>query len=118
MDDPRHRPRARRVAVFLLIVAVQFGVFETALRTWGSSEAAPAFQGLFTPDGATGYRLKPNARVRFTTSEFETDIAINTQGVRDDEDIGPKAPGERRIVMLGDSRVLSVQVPFAETFGE
>ena len=38
--------------------------------------------------------------------------------MRDDEEIGPKAPDERRIVMLGDSLVLSVQVPFAQTFGE
>jgi lysophospholipase L1-like esterase len=118
MDDTRRRQRARRIAVFLAVVAVQFGLFEAALRTWGSSEAAPAFQGLFTGDEATGYRLKPNARVRFTTSEFDTDIAINSQGVRDDDDIGPKAPDERRIVILGDSLVLSVQVPFRDTFGE
>ena len=98
--------------------AAQFGVFEVALRTWGSSEAAPAFQGLFDDDPAIGYRLKPNARVRFTTAEFDTEIAINGAGVRDDEEIGPKAPNERRIVLLGDSLVLSVQVPFAQTFGE
>lgn len=118
MDEPRRRPRVRRAAAFLLVLAVQFGVFEAALRTWGSSEAAPAFQGLFTGDEAAGYRLQPDARVRFTTSEFETDIAINSRGVRDDEEIGPKAPNERRIVILGDSLVLSVQVPFRETFGE
>jgi lysophospholipase L1-like esterase len=118
METPRSRQRLRPVAVFLLVVAVQFGLFELALRTWGSSEAAPAFQGLFTGDQSTGYRLKANARTRFKTSEFDTDIAINSQGVRDDEDIGPKAPDERRIVILGDSLVLSVQVPFRDTFGE
>lgn len=117
MDDDRGR-RARRVGAFLLVLLAQFGIFEAALRTWGSSEAAPAFQGLFTGDEATGYRLKPNARIRFTTSEFDTDIAINSRGVRDDEEIGPKVPGERRIVILGDSLVLSVQVPFKATFGE
>ncbi|HEX6973460.1 MAG TPA: hypothetical protein VF147_03615, partial [Vicinamibacterales bacterium] len=118
MDHPPRRQRLRRAAIFLAIVVAQFGLFELALRSWGSSEAAPAFQGLFTGDEATGYRLKPNARTRFTTSEFETDIAINSQGVRDDEDIGPKPANERRIVILGDSLVLSVQVPFKDTFGE
>jgi lysophospholipase L1-like esterase len=109
--------RARHAAVFLLILAAQFGIFETALRVWGHSEAAPAFQGLFIyPD--TGYRLKPNARVRFTTSEFDTELRINAAGLRDDDEIGPKAPNERRIVLLGDSLVLSVQVPFSQTFGE
>jgi hypothetical protein len=106
------------VAVFALIMAVQFGLFEAALRTWGSSEAAPAFQGLFANDPVIGYRLKPGARVRFATAEFDTEIAINTTGVRDDEEIGPKAANERRILLLGDSLVLSVQVPFGRTFGE
>jgi lysophospholipase L1-like esterase len=101
-----------------LIVAVQFAVFEAALRTWGSSEAAPAFQGLFANDPAIGYRLKPGARVRFATAEFDTEIAINSAGVRDDDEISEKAPNERRILILGDSLVLSVQVPFQQTFCE
>jgi hypothetical protein len=101
-----------------MIAAAQFGLFELGMRTWGSSEAAPAFQGLFTDDPATGYRLKPGARVRFATAEFDTEIAINSSGVRDDEQIGPKAADERRILILGDSLVLSVQVPFRQTFGE
>ena len=113
-----HRRRLRHAALFLGMVAAQFAVFETALRLWGSSEAAPAFQGLFENDPVAGYRLKPHARVRFTTSDFDTDIRINGAGLRDDEEIGPKAPNERRLVLLGDSIVLSVQVPCAETFGE
>jgi lysophospholipase L1-like esterase len=112
------RRRARHLAAFAVILAVQFGVFEAALRLWGSFEAAPAFQGLFTGDPAIGYRLKPNAHVRFTTAEFDTEIAINSSGVRDEEPLGPKAPDERRIVILGDSLVLSVQVAWTQTFGE
>ena len=111
-------PRHRRVVIVLLVMAVQFGVFEAALRVWGSSEAAPAFQGLFIRDPDVGSRLKPGARIRFTTVEFDTEIAVNNVGVRDDEDLGPKSPGERRIVILGDSLVLSVQVPQRITFAE
>jgi lysophospholipase L1-like esterase len=110
--------RPRRFFAFGIIVAAQFWIFEAALRTWGSSEAAPSFQGLFEGDPQIGYRLKPHARTRFVTSEFAADIAINGMGLRDDEEIGPKPPGERRIVLLGDSLVLSVQVPFEQTFGE
>ena len=108
----------RRVVLLAAIVAAQFVLFEVALRTWGSSEAAPAFQGLFANDPVIGYRLKPGARVRFATVEFDTQIAINAVGVRDDEEIGPKPANERRILILGDSLVLAVQVPFARTFGE
>ena len=108
--------RARRALLFLAIAAAQFALFEMALRTWGHSEAAPSFQALFMPDAAIGYRLRPNARTRFVTAEFDTEIAINEQGVRDDEPIGPKPPNERRIVVLGDSLVLSVQVQQRQTF--
>ena len=117
-DARAARRRLRHAVWFALIVAGQFVVFEAGLRVWGSSEAAPSFQGLFQGDPVVGYRLTPNARVRFTTSEFDTWIAINGSGVRDDEEIGPKPAGERRIVVLGDSLVLSVQVPFRQTFGE
>lgn len=112
------RRRARRLLLFALVMGAWFAVFELGLRRWGSSEAAPSFQGLFTGDPVIGYRLQPGARTRFTTAEFDTEISINGAGVRDDEEIGPKAPGERRILVLGDSLVLSVQVPFAQTFTE
>ena len=106
----------RRGLLLAAIVLAQFAVFEVALRTWGHSEAAPAFQALFVPDSALGYRLRPYARTRFVTSEFDTTIAVNGQGVRDDADIGPKPSNERRIVVLGDSLVLSVQVARQQTF--
>jgi lysophospholipase L1-like esterase len=108
----------RRAFLFGLIFATWFAVFEVGLRRWGSSEAAPAFQGLFTGDSVIGYRLQPGAHTRFTTVEFDTEIAVNATGVRDDDELGPKPPGSKRIMILGDSLVLSVQVPFEQTFGE
>ena len=107
---------ARRAVLLLAIAGAQFAAFEGALRTWGHSEAAPSFQALFVPDAQIGFRLRPNARSRFVTSEFDAHIAINAQGVRDDRDIGPKPSNERRIVVLGDSLVLSVQVDRQQTF--
>ncbi|HEY2433694.1 MAG TPA: SGNH/GDSL hydrolase family protein [Vicinamibacterales bacterium] len=108
--------RVRRALLFLVIAALQFAVFEVALRVWGHSEAAPSFETLFVPDRAIGYRLRPNARTRYVTAEFDTQIVINPQGVRDDQPIGPKPANERRIVVLGDSLVLSVQVDARQTF--
>jgi hypothetical protein len=108
--------RVRRALLLLAIAGAQLALFEIALRVWGHSEAAPAFQALFMPDPVIGYRLRPNARTRFVTSEFDTEIATNSQGVRDDTDIGPKPDNERRIVVLGDSLVMSVQVDRRRTF--
>lgn len=110
--------RRGRGLLAAIIVAGQFLVFETALRTWGSSEAAPSFQSLFMGDPRVGYRLQPGASTRFRTAEFDTTIAINASGVRDTQEIGPKRPGEHRTVLLGDSIVMAVQVDFEETFGE
>jgi lysophospholipase L1-like esterase len=110
--------RVRHLAAFVAILGLQFALFEAGLRMWGNSEAAPSFQGLFENDPVIGYRLKPNARVRFKTADFDSQININAAGVRDDDEIGRKAPGERRILLLGDSLVLSVQVEFEQTFGE
>jgi lysophospholipase L1-like esterase len=113
--------RDTRLGRFVLaagIVAAQLVVFEAALRTWGTSEAAPSFQSLFMGDPHVGYRLLPGSATRFQTAEFDTRIAINASGVRDAEEIGPKRPGEHRTVILGDSIVMAVQVDFEETFGE
>lgn len=106
----------QRLALLAAMVVAWFGVFEFGLRVYGGSEAAPAFQRLFMPDPATGHRLKPGATTRFTTAEFSATIAINAQGVRDDEPIGPKAANERRVVVLGDSIVFAVQVDRRDTF--
>ncbi len=93
----------------------QFFLFEAGLRLVGGSEAAPVFQQLFLQDPVVGYRLKPGARARYRTADFDTDILINSSGTRDRE-FGPKAADEHRIVVLGDSLVLAVQVQQDETF--
>ena len=102
-------------ALLCAVVIVQFALFEAGLRLKGGSEAAPEFQKLFMQDPVIGYRLKPGATARLRTADFDTPITINQAGVRD-RDVGPKAPGECRIVVLGDSLVMSVQVPVEETF--
>lgn len=108
-------PLGRRALLFVTILAAQFVLFEAGLRVAGGSEAAPEFQALFMRDPRVGHRLQPGATAHFRTREFATDIAINSAGVRDVE-FGPKAPGERRVVVLGDSLVMAVQVPLERTF--
>jgi len=105
-----------RIVLALVILLAEFALLEAGLRAFHGAESGPAFQSLFMQDPRVGYRLQPGARARYTTQEFSTDIAINGQGVRDEAEIGPKAPDERRIVVLGDSLVFSVQVPFEQTF--
>ena len=107
-----------RGLLLALIFILEFAAIEGALRIHGAFEGSTTFQSLFMDDPDVGIRLRPGAHIRYTTVEFSTEISINAQGVRDDEPIGPKAPHERRIVVLGDSLVFSVQVSAAETFCE
>jgi lysophospholipase L1-like esterase len=107
-----------RALLIVLILIVEFAALEAALRVYGAFEGSTTFQSLFMDDPRVGIRLRPNARIRYTTVEFSAEIGVNAQGVRDEEPIGPKAPNERRIVVLGDSLVFSVQVDAAQTFCE
>lgn len=116
MDYTRdvHRLVAR-VAIVVAVTLAQFVLFEAGLRLQAGSEAAPEFRALFADDERIGHVLNPGATAHYSTVEFSTDISINHEGVRDEE-LGPKQPNERRIVVLGDSLVMAVQVPLAETF--
>jgi lysophospholipase L1-like esterase len=105
----------RRVLLILAVFTAQFLVFEAGMRIVGGSEAAPAFQRLFMTDPRVGHRLRPGAETHFATSEYATDIRINSAGVRGGE-IPSKTPGERRVAVLGDSLVLAVQVDDEQTF--
>jgi lysophospholipase L1-like esterase len=108
----------KQCALIAAIIVAEFAILEAGLRMFGQSEAGAAFQSLFITEGPVGYRLRPGATIRYWTSEFDTPLAINAQGVRDDDAIGPKAEGERRVLILGDSYVFAVQVPFRDTMGE
>lgn len=108
----------KRLGLLALILLAQFAALEAGLRWHGGSEASPAFQQLFMQDSRVGHRLRPGAEARYTTPEFSADIVISPQGVRDQDPVGPKQPGERRVVILGDSLVLSVQVQQPQTFAE
>jgi hypothetical protein len=116
---PRRAAFARstmgRALVLFAILAVECAGFELALRASGF-EGSASFRKLFLQDPRVGYRLTPGVQIRYTTPEFSTQISINEQGDRDDQPIGPKRPDERRIVVLGDSLVFSVQVALSQTF--
>lgn len=65
-----------------------------------------------------GWRLIPNVRAkvaRSVTSGREVEISTNSLGHRHPE-LGPKAPGEFRILVLGDSITVADYLPDKETY--
>ncbi len=115
----RRRGRLSWPAVGLLVYGLclaTFAVFEVTLRLLDRDQVSQSFGPIFMSDPIVGYRPRPGARLQVRTSEYETTVRINQAGVRADHEFVPKAVGERRVMVLGDSQVMAVQVPLRETF--
>jgi lysophospholipase L1-like esterase len=62
-------------------------------------------------DARLGWKKQPNAEIRRRTSEFDVTLATNSRGLREDESVGyEKAPGVKRILLVGDSFTLGYTV--------
>jgi len=75
-------------------------------------------RGLFVEEEGIGYGLRPGFDGIMKTAEYRTHVRVNAQGLREDNDLGPKAPGAYRILALGDSFTMGVGVEAPETFVE
>lgn len=97
---------------------------EVGLRAWGGS-LGPEFllantpslydTTLFVPDPFTGLSLNPGASARIVTAEYDQVIRVNRLGMRG-PDPPPRAEGERRVLVVGDSFTFAVQVAEEELF--
>lgn len=54
-------------------------------------------------------------QIRVTNREFAFDVSLNSEGFRDAEFSRAKPPGERRVLMIGDSQVYGTGVPQEHT---
>src|SRR5215212_8068128 len=107
-----------RVALILLGLLLPLALAEITLRVAGAilpgdyqtvsfAEAHPEF----------GRRNKPGAGWK-KTSEYTSWIEVNSKGLRGAEIEYAKPPGERRILVLGDSFTFAEQVNQNETFAQ
>lgn len=86
-----------------------------ALQCVGSGTLLQDQKGLFVLDAEAGYAMRTNTCVRLKTTEYDGVLKTNAQGMVGPA-VGPKAPGEFRIVVLGDSYTVGGQVPYEQTF--
>jgi hypothetical protein len=68
------------------------------------------------PDEKLGYRLVPNYEMRYQTSDFDTFIKINSEGLRDYEHRKDKDSTTFRTLVLGDSFTLGAGVNIEESY--
>jgi len=118
--------RNGRLGSLLLLLAslgLAAGAAELALRFAGY---APLYDVYSRPelfwkhDDRLGWSLEPGSRGRYVGPrpfpiEFDSEIAINSLGLRGPE-IAPRAAGELRVLFLGDSVVAGFEVEEAQTF--
>lgn len=113
------------VVALLVVAAIAEVVLRIgALRETQAVEAACSTssvdlgsqKGLFVLDPVAGYTMAPNVCVRLDTSEYDSVLVTNSRGEVGPEIPATKAPGEFRVVVLGDSYTAGGQVPYDQNF--
>jgi hypothetical protein len=132
---PPARPRrsrrgvwAENLAVAVITLLLIFVLLEIGLRLFAPQivpdtlAGAPQvqidlFAGLYVADPATTYRNTPGARIPYQYGdEINTNYNVNSQGLREDHDVGPPAAGTSRLLSVGDSFTFGVGVDAQQAF--
>jgi lysophospholipase L1-like esterase len=87
----------------------------TALEV-GVRSFIPLRGEFFRADPVTGIRHIAGKEGRWVSTEFDVVVRINSHGFRDRERTIEKAPGARRVLVLGDSMTEAFQVELEEAF--
>ena len=105
-------------AKVLLWTAVTFVVAELGLRLL--VRTLDVEHGLYQADAAAEWRTKANLALQIDVNKPPLHFRANTNniGLRGDGVLPPKTPGERRIVILGDSFTWGIGVESKQTFSE
>src|SRR3984893_12095503 len=106
------RPRNLRKKLLLVLFGLLMGLFmsEVFLRVIGYS-----FPIFYTTDYYRGFSLSPGVAGHYQR-EGESDVRINSDGLRDREHTKAKPADTVRIALLGDSFAEAMQVPLEQTF--
>ena len=108
---------AKNVVTLLFSILFCIAVAEIAFRIALQEEPKSIdLSDYMTHDSLLGWKLKPNSEGTLATSEFQTRIKINSNGVRGPEVSYVKAENERRILILGDSFAEGYTVDLEERF--
>jgi GDSL-like Lipase/Acylhydrolase family len=101
------------VGAVCLGVGVALGTIELGMRVIGYGSVATLAYGRanYNPDlPELGYAGRPNAR-GIQSNEGVADIALNSHGFHDVEHATAKPPGVFRLMVVGNSYTMAIQVP-------
>ncbi len=119
----KHRLRSLLLGLTLALfsLAAALLLLEMLTRALGMAAPAEPTGNFWRADPQTGWSLQPGATGRWFNPpyEYDVDVAINSQGLRDVERTGYDKPEHTfRILLLGDSYVEGLRVPLEQTFGQ
>jgi hypothetical protein len=108
VTSPRVRALVPNLALAAVSLAAVFAGLEVAARVAergrGGGKEQDEASRYVEHDPRLGWRKKPGAKVRYRRREYEVEVAVNSQGLRDPE--RPRdVPGTFRVLALGDSFV-------------
>ena len=105
-----------RSAAFVLFLLVSVGLgLEAGVRVVIPQALILDPPDLWEPSSEIGWRRRPNSRVWVNTAGREVEICTDARGDRIDCDAREERSCERRILVIGDSFVAALAVPFRET---
>ena len=117
--SPRLRPLLANAGLALVSIAVVLAVLEgvarLAERSRGGGKERDEASRYVEHDPRLGWRKKAGARVRYDRREYATEVAVNSNGLRDPERPYAAPPGTFRILALGDSFVEGYTVDLDRT---
>ncbi len=103
-----------RIIAVILGFLLAFGLAEVAVRLLSPQETGPP---RFAFDPELGEIPVPLQKARRTyPGVYAFTHTNNSQGFRDGREFGPKSPGDRRILLLGDSFTYGIGVNDDQTF--
>lgn len=121
-SQPQAKSRLKRLGTNLIVLAVSLLitclVAELIFRVLGIGRPVPPTMQMdprgFVADADPElvFTFRPGYRGQM----FATPVAINSLGIRDEEEPQAKAPNEFRLLMLGDSVTYGLGVPLEKTF--
>jgi lysophospholipase L1-like esterase len=108
--------RLKLLSIVILAALAVLGLTEVAVRAFWPQPAFYATPGLYAADPLIGHRMRPGLRGEVGNwAEFTTRVRIDSLGIRGPE-FGPRKPGVRRVLVLGDSFTFGTGVEEEEAF--
>src|SRR5437870_7682252 len=107
----------KRLVTLCILIGFGFalGVVSSELLV---RELFPVSDFLWQWDPVIGMKLIPGKRGRWVKQGiYDVSVEVNSAGFRDREHAVEKPRGVHRVILLGDSQVEALQVPFEETIG-